>query len=58
MQPDLHVGVLPEQDVVLEVDRDLAVERHVQHRHELPFEAIGQAGRCALRDLGGKNGRS
>ena len=32
--------VLPQQHVVLEVDRHLPVERHVQHGHELALEAI------------------
>ena len=44
MQADLHVRVLPQQDVVLEVDRDLTVQRHVQHRNQLTLEAVAQPG--------------
>ena len=56
VQADLHGRVLPEQHVVLEVHRHLAVEGHVQHGHELALEAIVQPGRGALRDRGGKDG--
>ena len=51
MQADLQVGVLPQQHVVLEVHRHLAVERHVQDGHELALEPVVDAGRGALRDL-------
>jgi hypothetical protein len=54
MQPDLHVGVVPQQDVMLEVDRHLPVERHVQDGDWLPLQAVGEAGSGALADLGGK----
>src|ERR1700733_8324063 len=37
MQADLELRVFPQQYVVLEVDRHLAVERHVQDRDELAF---------------------
>ena len=40
VQADLHARVLPQQHVVLEVDRHLAVERHVQDGHELALEPV------------------
>ena len=55
MQADLELRVLPQQHVMLEVDRHLPVERHVQHRDELAFEPVGHAGCGALRDLGRKD---
>ncbi len=54
MQTDLHLRVLPQQHVVLEVDRHLPVERHVQHRDELAFEPVVHAWCGALLDLGRK----
>src|SRR6202012_4272832 len=51
MQADLHRRVLPQERVVLEVDRDLARERHVQRRHELALEAVVEPGGLSLRDL-------
>ncbi len=51
MQPDLHRRVLPQQHVMLEVDRYLSVERHVQHRHELALESVGDARGTTLGDL-------
>ena len=45
MQADLHVRVLPQQHVVLEVHGHLAVKRHVQHGHELPLEPVVDAWR-------------
>src|SRR6185437_1350333 len=44
VQADLELWVLPQQHVVLEVDRDIAVERHVEHGHQLALEAVAQAG--------------
>ena len=55
MQADLHLRVLPQQHVMLEVDRDLPVERHVQHRHELSLEPVLHPRRGALGDLGRKD---
>ena len=52
VQADLHARVLPQQHVVLEVHRHLAVERHVQDGHELALEPVVDAWRRALRDLG------
>ena len=40
MQADLHLRVLPQQHVVLEVHRDLSVERHVQDGDELALEPV------------------
>src|SRR6185437_9569438 len=56
VQADLELRVLPQQDVVLEVDGDIAVERHVEHGDQLALEAVAQAGSAALADLGGKDG--
>ena len=50
VQTDLHLRVLPQQHVMLEVDRHLAVQRHVQDRHQLALESIVQSGRRPLRD--------
>src|SRR5580704_3142365 len=55
VQPDLHLGVLPQERVVLELDRDLAVEGHVEDRDELAFEAIFHARRDPVLDLRGKD---
>ena len=44
MQPDLHVRVLPQQHVVLEVHRRRPIERHVQDRDELALESIPSPG--------------
>ncbi len=55
MHPDLHLRVLPQQDVMLEVHRHLAVERHVQHRDELSLKPVIEPGRGALGDLSREN---
>ena len=55
VQTDLQVGVLPQQDVMFEVDRDLTVQCHVQNRHELALEAVAQPWRGALSDRGGED---
>ncbi len=52
MQADLELRVLPQQHVVLEVDRHPAVERHVEHRDQLALEPVCHSGRGSLRDLG------
>ena len=52
MQPDLEVRVLPQQDVMLEVDGHLTVERHVQDRDQLALEPVAEARGCPLGDLG------
>src|SRR5581483_4958340 len=54
MQANLHVRVLPQQHVVLEVDANLPVEGHVQSRHEFAFEAIAHAWRTCFADFGGQ----
>ena len=41
---DVAAGVLPEQDVMLEVDRPAAVERQMEDRHELPLDAVSDSG--------------
>ena len=51
MQADLHRRVLPQQNVVLEVHRYLAVEHHVQGGDELALESIADARRCAFGNL-------
>jgi hypothetical protein len=56
MQADLHVRVLPQENVVLEVDRDLPIERHVQHRNELALQPVAQTRRPPLRDLSRQDG--
>ena len=38
---DVHLGLLPEQRVVLEVDVVAAAEQHVDHGHELAFDLHG-----------------
>ena len=58
MQADLHLRVLPQQHVVLEIDGNLPVEHHVQHRHELALEPVadpgcGALGICVGRIFGG-----
>ena len=40
VQADLHLRVLPQQHVMLEIDRDLAVERHVQDRDQLALQPV------------------
>ena len=45
VQADLHLRVLPQQHVMLEVHRHLAVERHVQDRNELALEPVVQSRR-------------
>ena len=55
VQADLHLGVFPQQHVVLEIHRHLPVEGHVEDRDELAFEAVFHAGREPLLDLRGKD---
>jgi hypothetical protein len=55
MQADLKRGILPEQHVMLEVHRHLAIERHVQYRDQLALEPITHSGRGSLRDLSRKD---
>ena len=42
LEPDLDRRVLPEQDVVLEIDRHVA-QLEVQHGHQLALDVIGDA---------------
>ena len=55
VQPDLELGVLPQQHVVLEVHGHVAVELHVQRGDQLALEAIGQTRSRALGDLSGQD---
>jgi hypothetical protein len=55
MQAELHIRVLPEQHVVLEVDGHATVERHVEHRDELALEPVPETGSGSLGDLGGQD---
>src|SRR5579883_1703038 len=51
LHTDLQARRLPEDDVVLEVERHRAVQRDVELRHELALDAVGDAGRTALGHL-------
>ena len=57
VQPDLHGRVLPQEHVVLEIHRDVAVQGHVQHGDQLALQAVVQSRRGTLRDRGGEDRR-
>lgn len=47
VQRDLHGGVFPEQDVVLEIDAGVT-QFHVQRGHELALDVVGDAAECLV----------
>ena len=54
LDPHVDLRLLPQHHVVLEEDRQLAVEGQVQHRDELALDPVRQAGAGAVGDLPGQ----